>query len=241
MKNRDTVILLPARNTVTIADSFIQSRLVKKKILSSSAVATDITQKKSKVILSTVLDYLTTADDLNNLSVKDILRNCSLPSDTYHKALAVSKSRTVVLKRTPTERNINDYNPDIIKYWSANMDLQYVCDPYSCVAYIVAYVTKDKKEMSQMLKNAASEMRNFDVKTRLKHKGHVCLTKREISAQEDAYRILGLPLKRCNTKIVWKPTHFKETRISILKSKSILETLEDESTDICCRALFISM
>lgn len=98
-----------------------------KTILSSSAVATDITQKKSKIILSTVLDYLTTGDDLNNLSVKDILQNCSLPSDTYHKALAVSKSRTVVLKRIPTERNINNYNPDIIKYWEANMDLQYVC------------------------------------------------------------------------------------------------------------------
>lgn len=58
----------------------------------------------------------------------------------------------------------------------------------------MAYVTKDEKEMSQMLKNAATEMRNSDVKTRLKnHKGHVFLTNREISAQKAAYRILGLP------------------------------------------------
>lgn len=46
------------------------------------------------------------------------------------------------------------------------MDFKYVCDPYSCVAYIVAYVTKDVKKMSQMLKNEATEMRNSDVKTR---------------------------------------------------------------------------
>lgn len=85
----------------------------------------------------------------------------------------------------------------------------------------MAYVTKDEKEMSQMLKNAASEMKNSDVKTRLKHIGHVFLKNREISAQEAAYGILGLPLKKCNTKIIWIPTDFKENRISIQVKKYI--------------------
>lgn len=81
----------------------------------------------------------------------------------------------------------------------------------------MAYVTKDEKEMSQMLKNAASEMKNSDVKTRLKHIGHVFLKNREISAQEAAYGILGLPY----TKIIWIPTDFKENRISIQVKKYI--------------------
>ncbi|VDI08683.1 Hypothetical predicted protein [Mytilus galloprovincialis] len=117
------------------------------------------------------------------------------------------------------------------------MDLQFVCDAYACISYIVAYVTKDEKEMSQMLKLAASEMRNADVKTRLKHIGYVFLGNREISAQEAAYRLLGIPLKRCNTKVVWIPTDFKENRISILKSQNLLDDLEDDSTDVYCKSI----
>lgn len=89
------------------------------------------------------------------------------------------------------------------------MDLQDICDQYSCVVYIVAYVTKDEKEMSPMLKNGATEMRNPDVKTRLKHIGHVFLRNREISAQETAHIIIGLPLKRCITQIIWISTDSK--------------------------------
>lgn len=89
MKNRDTVILLPARNTVTIADSIIYSRLVKKKTLSSPAAATDITQKKGKMSLSTVLDYLKTADDLDNL--------CVSVSKTYFRIVVCHQTQTTKL------------------------------------------------------------------------------------------------------------------------------------------------
>lgn len=89
------------------------------------------------------------------------------------------------------------------------MDLQDICNQYSCVVYIVAYVTKDEKEMSPMLKNRATEMRNSDVKTRLKHIGHVFLRNREKGAQEAAHRIIGLRLKRCITKIIWISTDSK--------------------------------
>lgn len=50
-------------------------------------------------------------------------------------------------------------------------------------------------------------MRNPDVKTRLKHT--YFLRNREISAQEAAHRIIGLPLKRCITKIIWISTDSK--------------------------------
>lgn len=92
------------------------------------------------------------------------------------------------------------------------MDLQDICDKYSCVVYIVAYVTKDEKEISPMLKNGATGMRNPDVKTRIKHIGLVFLRNREISAQEAAHKIIGLPLKRCITKIIWISTNSKQNK-----------------------------
>ncbi|CAG2210050.1 unnamed protein product [Mytilus edulis] len=134
-------------------------------------------------------------EDPDKNRVDELLQHAGITSDIYHQCLSLSKCKTVVLKRTPAERNINYYNPDILHLWEANMDLQFVCDAYACISYIVAYVTKDEKEMSKMLKLAASEMRNADVKTRLKHIGYVFLGNREISAQEAAYRLLGIPLK----------------------------------------------
>lgn len=102
------------------------------------------------------------------------------------------------------------------------MDLQDLCDQYSCVAYIVAYVTKDKKVISTTLKNGANEMRNPDVKTRLKHIGHVFLRKREISAQEAAHKIIGLPLKRCITKIIWISTNSKQNKYLYFQVKKCM-------------------
>jgi hypothetical protein len=58
------------------------------------------------------------------------------------------------------------------------------------------------------------------------------MNNREISAQEAAYRILSNPLKRCSTKMVWIPTDLPEERIGILKPQQVLDTLEDEDTDI---------
>lgn len=148
MKNRDTVILLPARNTVTIADSIIYSRLVKKKnIKFTSCCNRHNTEERQNEFVNSSRLFKNCWWSWQSmcLSVKDILQNCSLPSDTNHKALAISKSRTVVLKRTPAERNITNYDPDILKYLEVNMDLQYVCDPYSCVVFIWHMSRKTRK------------------------------------------------------------------------------------------------
>ena len=51
-----------------------------------------------------------------------------------------SIGNSVVMKRKPFESWINAYNPDIIRVWKANIDLQYILDPYACVMYIAAYM-----------------------------------------------------------------------------------------------------
>ena len=58
------------------------------------------------------------------------------------------EEKTVVLKRKPSEINTNYYNPHLLE---ANKDVQYRLDPYACIAYMVAYITKDEREMSYLL------------------------------------------------------------------------------------------
>ena len=49
------------------------------------------------------------------------------------------KRDTLLLKRTPAEIRINSYNSDLLKAWQANMDIQYILDPYACAVYILSY------------------------------------------------------------------------------------------------------
>lgn len=188
----------------------------------------------AKEVLSKVNDVLT--DDtvnVSDLSLQQVLCIAQVSEENYYNALKYSKAgKYVVLKRKPSSLNINCYNRDILQVWKANMDLQFVCDPYACITYIASYVTKDERELSQMLKEAAKELKDADIKSRLQKIGSVYLSNREISAQEAAYRLLSIPLKRCSSKMVWIPTDLPDERIGILKPQSLLDELDDDDTDI---------
>ena len=43
-------------------------------------------------------------------------------------------------KETIRVLDVNTYNPDVLREWKANVDLQYILDPYACVMYIAAYI-----------------------------------------------------------------------------------------------------
>ncbi|CAF0852000.1 unnamed protein product [Brachionus calyciflorus] len=70
---------------------------------------------------------------------------------------------------------------------SANMDIQYVIDPYGCAAYISLYMLKSNATMSRLLKNAVDEVVNDNqstVRQRLVPVANKFNNCAEISAQE---------------------------------------------------------
>ena len=62
--------------------------------------------------------------------------------------------------------------------------------------------------------------------------GYTMLTHRELSAQEAASRLCHLPLKENSRKVVFLNTARPEKRTQLLKSRSDLLQLEDNSSDI---------
>ena len=46
---------------------------------------------------------------------------------------------------------MNNYNPACLSAWRANMDLQFVVDVYACAVYMVTYISKAQKGMSELL------------------------------------------------------------------------------------------
>ena len=70
--------------------------------------------------------------------------------EEVHRIL--SKKRSIVLQRNPCELWTNQYNPCLLRCWDANMDIQFVLDPFSCIVYIISYISKAEREMGMLLK-----------------------------------------------------------------------------------------
>ncbi len=142
-------------------------------------------------------------EELNNMkygediTFKEFLKKLQLTEQSYILAIRHSLKRdTLFLKRTPLEIRINNYNTNLLKAWQANMDIQYVLDPYACATYILSYITKGQRGMSRLLEKAAEEIKsgNKDIKNRVRHIGNKFLNAVEISAQEAVYLVLQMPL-----------------------------------------------
>lgn len=81
-----------------------------------------------------------------------------LTQDIYEKAYNVVNSKqAVVLRRNLNELWINQYNPFLLKCWDANLDIQFVLDPLSCIVYVVSYISKAEREMGMLLKQTKIE------------------------------------------------------------------------------------
>ncbi len=66
------------------------------------------------------------------------------------------------------------------------MDIQFVLDAYACAMYIVSYISKAQKGMSELLCKACAEARegNANIKQQVHDIGNKFFNSVEISAQE---------------------------------------------------------
>ena len=140
----------------------------------------------------------------------------------------------LLLKRDVSEIRINSYNKLLLQSWKANMDLQYILDPYACAAYIVSYVSKGQRGMSNLLSNACAAAREEenDIRKQVRRVGNVFLTHVEVGAQEAVYIALGMPLRKASREVTFIDTNLPENRIALVKPTSVLKELPSHSTDI---------
>ncbi|CAB4024389.1 Hypothetical predicted protein [Paramuricea clavata] len=155
----------------------------------------------------------------------------------YQYILAIRSSLncpTIFLKRSPNELRINNYNPAYLQAWRANMDIQFVLDVYACAMYIVSYISKAEKGMSDLLRNACAEAKegNSTIKQQVRDIGNKFLNSVEISAQEAVYIILQLPMRKSSRNVVFINKSPPSDRVELLKPLSEIEKMSDESEEI---------
>ena len=141
---------------------------------------------------------------------------------------------TIFLKRSPNELRINSYNPACLHAWRVNVDFQCLLDVYACAMYIVSYISKAQKGMSELLRKACAEAKegNCSIKQQVHDIGNKFLNFVEISAQEAVYIILQLPMRKSSRNVVFVDTSPLCDRVELLKPLSEIERMSDESEEI---------
>ena len=192
--------------------------------------------KTAQKTLSKVRKALVEGD--TNVGLEELLDSAGVEHDSYMDALHTSsKGNTVVLKRSPDESKINNYNSAVMMAWQANMDIQYVMNAYACVMYVASYIMKTERSMGELLKRVALESRSDELIKQLRKVGGAFLSHREVSAQEAAYRILSIPMKQLSRSVVFVDTNPKNERIAVLKNSQALEQLDDSDVDVFQKSL----
>ncbi|KAI5614793.1 hypothetical protein C0J50_11103, partial [Silurus asotus] len=162
-------------------------------------------------------------------NLPELLKRCNLSMQCYMKyAQALSTGNVVMLKRSPKECWVNGYNRDLLRAWNANMDIQYILDPFCCVLYILSYISKSEHEMNDLLKSVVQDVRktNVNEKDEMKQIMQAYSKHRQVSAQESVARTCSLPLKKCSRAVV-----FIQTDDDALKMSLPLSSLNHKNPD----------
>ncbi|KAL8592920.1 hypothetical protein ACOMHN_050747 [Nucella lapillus] len=178
-------------------------------------------------------------DKLNHLSSQANVRLTEflddIPEEEYVACIrSTLKREDIFLKREVSEARSNAYNPDILRLWHANMDIQFVLDPYACVMYIINYVGKSQRGMSTLLRSAIADVRkgNNTVREKLRAVSNCFVNSSDISAQEACYYLLRMPVSQASCSCVFINTNRPEKRIHMLKLEEVLRAMDPDSTDI---------
>ena len=92
------------------------------------------------------------------MTTDELFTKIGITQNDFEEANDVlTKKVNIVLKREPQDAWVNHYNPDLVRCWNVNMDIQYITDVYACVCYVISYMSKAEREMGKLLKHAQSE------------------------------------------------------------------------------------
>ena len=191
--------------------------------------STDEKKKACEDLLKKMVSYLEAGTEYNDTN--HLYSLCGFDDfRSFQEAMRIVAGKpSVVLRREKADIYVNNYNPDVLRAWNANIDIQYVLDPYSCIMYIISYIAKSESELGVVLKQAREEMikegMNVNEAKTMKSLGHKYFTHREVSVQEAVVRLSGYKLKQFSRQVIFIPTNEEDVRMS----KPLTQILANES------------
>lgn len=121
----------------------------------------------------------------------------------------------------PEEAWVNPYNPTILQAWRANMDIQFVGSVFAIALYVCSYVCKaEPARLRKAVNDVINKLKTncgFSKRKQLSKLGTAILSSREISAQEAAFRLTGLPLTDSSRATLYVNARTPNKCVRILK------------------------
>lgn len=132
---------------------------------------------------------------------------------------------------------INQFNLWLAERTKSNMNAQIILEGYSCAAYVVEYVNKTNRGISNLHQELITLQNDFpeeNYNNLLESLSMRMLNTVEMCTQEAAWYLLRLSMSECSRKVEYIPTVWPRERQKVRKTKEQMkrEKLEDESTDI---------
>ncbi len=159
-----------------------------------------------------------------------VLKKANVPGDNfdeqnekYEEALGLSlkKGYAVVLRRDIDELYTNTYNPEWIKSWNANMDMQICLDFFAVITYITDYYMKDDSGLLPFLKEALNQNDDDGLREKLNLVKNTFLVNHQVGESELYYKMFpSLHLAHSNIGVEFVPTGFKENRSRFIRQIS---------------------
>ena len=145
------------------------------------------------------------------------------PKNYYQYVMAIEqqprKGSTVLLRRDIDEAFINNYNPEFIVAWNANMDLQPVFDYYGTITYVTDYWAKDSTGLTDVLKTAVKQLqKDGDARKKCNDLATVFMSHRQVGEAEAYYKLFAhMNMVYSSVATVYVPTEAKQERRQFLQ------------------------
>ena len=186
--------------------------------------------EKANKILTKAKAVLEEEDLDENMSFETFYKKIdeNLTEEEYLECLRYTEKGAVLfLKRRVKERNINNFNPEMLEAWNGNMDLQIAFEPYAILMYIVSYVNKDETGTTAFMTEALKANSDKEGKEKLHALKNAYSENREVGYSEAVYRAISdMYLKNSNVGTVFVHSGFPEKRHS--KFNWVKDSNEDD-------------
>jgi hypothetical protein len=157
------------------------------------------------------------------ITMDEFLFSLNMNQEDYILAIRSSVSEPkIFFNRQPDAVRVNAFSPHILAAWEAYHGIQFVTDAYACAMYIISYISKRQRGISELLRKTCEDARQTgsDIRSQERAIGNKFTKHSEMSAQEAVYLTLQLPLKRCSRSFIFINTSPPEERSFILKSEN---------------------
>ena len=158
--------------------------------------------------------------------IEDVLKLASvgrtlITYEMYEKAVVEQprKGSEVLLQRDIDEIFINNYSPEWIVNWNANLDLSPVYDYFGTITYVTDYFTKDSTGLTEVLKQAMKQLsEEKDMRERCNEMANVFLTHRQVGECEAIYKLFAnMNMTYSSVATIFVPTEPKGHRRQFLQ------------------------